>query len=121
MLKERSDIEKLHKLKESLNQWTEKTSNSFKYTKYEKNSESLYRFGWFFINDYKYSISGWKFGAGIITFENEANGEKIKYNIGEQSVIGKEFTKDSWIEKVFKTIRYKLSHLLRTWSDKLQP
>jgi len=121
MLKEQNDIDRLNELKDSLNDWAVKSNNTIIYDEYEKDTESLYRFGWFIINDYKYSISGWKIAGGIITFENEENGEKFKYNMGEHEVIAKPFIKDNLVKKLIKKIRFTLSQWLRELSDKLQP
>ena len=87
----------------------------------EKATGSLYRFGWFYINGYKYSISGWKFKDGLVTFENEETGEKVKFSISDNSMKVGKFKKDKFIEKNVKLIRRKISKWLKDLSDKLQP
>jgi len=121
MLKEESDIRRLQELTTSLEAWAKATNNSLQCVEFEKNTESLYRFGWFIINGYKYSISGWKFLVGIVVFENELDGTKIKYNIPDKAIIGTAFRKDTWVVSNIKKIRRILSNLLRKLSDKLQP
>lgn len=121
MLKEKSDISNLNELLESLRQWSSKTGNYVDQLAYEKPTGSLYRFGWFYINGYKYSISGWKFDDGIVTFENEETGEKVKYNIVQMTVVGKKFKKDTLYTRWLKKIRILISIILRKISDKLHP
>ena len=69
MIRNKNDIERSNRLIESLNNWSKKTNNKFIHEPYQKETETLYRFGWFHINNYKYSISGWKFMDDIVTFE----------------------------------------------------
>lgn len=85
-----------------------------------KNTNSLYRFGYFIINGYEYFISAWSFHSNIVTFENK-EGKKVKYNIETKKTIGDDFKTDTVFEKIIKFIRIKLSSLLKDLSDKLQP
>lgn len=122
MLKEKNDITRLESLICSLKIWSRVTHNAFSHYEYEKDTGSLYRFGWFNINGYKYSVSGWKFKEGIVTFENEDTGEKIKYDIMlSRPVNGGHFTKDDFFTGNIKKLRIKVSIWLRKLSDKLQP
>jgi len=110
------DIENLDKLKTSLDASTYKV----RYEQNYRDTESLYRFGWFYINDYKYSVSGWAFLKGIVTFESE-DGYKVKYSIPNKLTFVNEFKKDTFISKNIKKVRIKLSKWLKDLSDKLQP
>ena len=121
MLREQTDLNKFHSLMCSLEIWATVTHNQVDHAEFEKESGSLYRFGWFIINGYRYSISGWKFREGIVTFEEETTGEKIKYDIMLSRVLNKEFKRDSLISSIVKKTRIKLSVWLRKISDKLQP
>jgi hypothetical protein len=122
MLREQTDIDNSNKLIASLNKWMSNTDNTYKQTNIGKETGSLYRYGWFYINDHKYSISGWQFRDGIVTFENEKTGEKIKYSIDNADVVNKKtFTKDDWLTKITNRLRFKISIWLREISDILQP
>jgi hypothetical protein len=121
MLKDENDIKRFFELYTSLESWAKTHHNSFQHSEFEKNTESLNRFGWFIINMIKYSISGWNFRDGIVTFESDSFGMKIKYNIGEQRVIGDHFKKDNWFVVITRKVRLNLSNTLRKLSDKLQP
>lgn len=121
MLRDKDDIDKFNLLCCSLNNWASNTNNNVRYIEYKKETGSLYRYGWFIINGYKYSISGWKLKDGIITFENEISGEKIKYDIINSDVVNKTFIKDSLLISMIKKVRITLSKWLRNISDKLQP
>lgn len=121
MLRDKMDINRLNELLASLNIWVSKSNNVYSHAELEKDTGSLYRFGWFYINGYKYSVSGWKFKDGIVTFECETTGEKIKYNIVESKVINKVFKKDTLLIGITKKIRTKISMWLKDLSDKLQP
>ena len=85
-----------------------------------RQTESLYRFGWFIINDHIYSISEWSFIKGHVTFESE-NGYKVKYSIPNKITIDGDFKKNSFIEKITRKVRIKLSTWLKDLSDKLHP
>lgn len=119
MLNEK-DTTRFNDLIDSLKSYIKINNFTFKYKPYEKETNSLYRFGWFYINGYKYSISSWNFRDNIVVFEEE-NGEKIKYDIDILNVIGEKFVKDGKIVSLLKKIRSKLSNCLRSLSDKLQP
>lgn len=121
MLREQSDLNKFNSLMCSLEIWATVTHNTVSHEEYNKESGSLYRYGWFIINGYRYSISGWKFREGIVTFEEESTGEKIKYDIMLSRVLNKEFKRDNFVSSIVKKTRIKLSVLLRKISDKLQP
>lgn len=121
MLREQTDLNKFNSLMLSLKIWSNVTHNHVEHVGNEKETGTLYRFGWFIINGYRYSISGWKFREGIVTFEEETTGEKIKYDIMLSVVLNKKFKKDSFISSIIKLVRVKSSILLRNISDKLQP
>jgi hypothetical protein len=121
MLRDKNDIINLDKLIASLKTWSIDSNNVFAHENFKKETGTLNRFGWFYINTYKYSISGWQFKTGIITFENEINGEKIKFDITASKVIKNKFIKDSKIEMYKKNIRTKLSNWFGEISDKLRP
>lgn len=122
MLKDVHDNKRFFELHESLTHWAKAHHSSFRHSEFEKNTGSLNRFGWFIINTIKYSISGWNFRDGIVTFENEEYCTKIKYNIGEQKIItGTLIKKDNWIVAIVNKLRLTLSNMLRNLSDKLQP
>lgn len=121
MLREQSDLNNLRSLMCSLKIWATVTNNTISHEEYRKETGSLYRFGWFIINGYKYSISGWKFKEGIVTFEEESTGEKVKYDIMLSRTLNKEFGRDNILTYIIKNARIKLSVLLRNLSDKLQP
>ena len=84
-----------------------------------RDTESLYRFGWFYIHEYKYSVSGWSFKKKVVTFECE-DGTKVKYSIEEQKTIMGEFKKDNKIVCINKKIRNRLADWLKDLSDKLR-
>ena len=121
MLRDNEDKNRLYYLLNSMNTWAKKTNNAFTHTEFDKETGSLYRFGWFVINGYKYSVSGWKFKEGVVTFEHEDTHEKIKYDIMTCDVMNKKFKKDTFLQHHIKKIRVTFSDLLRTLSDKLQP
>jgi len=121
MLYEESDKKLFNELNNSLIKFCYSDGSVLRHKTFPKSSGSLYRFGWFYINDYKYSISGWKFKDGLVTFENEETGEKVKYSIPDISMKNGEFKKDGFIEKNVKLIRRKISKWLKDLSDKLQP
>ena len=121
MLKEQSDINKFNSLMCSLEIWGKATHNHVTHEEFGKDSGSLYRYGWFIINGYRYSISGWKIREGIVTFEREDTGEKVKFDIMLSRTVSNEFQRDSFITKITKKIRILLSVWLRKLSDKLQP
>lgn len=116
-----NDVKRSNNLVDSLSVFTFKTTNSVRHLPYEKETNTLYRFGWFYINGYKYSVSGWSFKKGIVTFENESTGCKIKYDLQSNDVVGQKFIKDSCCIKYLKMIRLWLSERLRKISDKLHP
>ena len=89
------------------------------YSNNNRDTESLYRFGWFTIEDYEYSISAWSFKKRIITFEDKV-GNKVKYSIRDKSVIGLPFKKDTLYVSIKKRIKNKLVNWLKDLSDKLQ-
>jgi len=120
MLKNEDDIKRFDVLIESLKVYSKKNNFMFKYKSYEKETNSLYRFGWFFINEYKYSVSSWNFKKNIVVFENE-NEKKIKYDVDNKTVYGEKFVKDTKITVLMKKIRKSLSNWLGNLSDKLQP
>ena len=117
MIRNKNDIERSNKLIESLNNWSKKTNNKFIHETYQKETETLYRFGWFYINNYKYSISGWKFMDDIVTFECETSGTKVKFDINVSNTLNNSFKRDNLIRK----IRSKMSLWLKDLSDKLRP
>jgi hypothetical protein len=84
-----------------------------------RDTETLYRFGWFHINDYKYSVSGWSFRKKIVTFE-DVLGDKIKFSIPDNKIIGTNFKKDNFITYLIKKIRNSLANYLKDISDKLR-
>jgi len=117
-----SDTKLLNKLMASLYMYNIRTRATIDHKPNTKTTGSLYRFGLFYINGYKYSVSGWKFKDDIVTFENEDTGEKFKFSIVEADVIyDKDFKKDGFFEKYVKLIRKKISNTLKDLSDKLQP
>ena len=120
MLTEKNDIEKLNNLIHSLKIFSISKAMDIKRVDYETHTNSLYRFGWFYINGYKHSISGWNFRKDIIIFEDENTGKKIKYNINTSSVIGEDFIKNSVTTKIQRKLKRKLSRWLRKLSDQLQ-
>lgn len=120
MLTEDNDIHNHTTLHNSLTQWSLNTQNTFSSTPYEKETGSLYRYGWFYINNYKYSISGWNLKTGIVTFEIEATNEKIKFDINQDGEVSTKFPKDNTITVLEKNIKSKISKWLRNMSDKLQ-
>lgn len=105
----------------SLKKFCNENGFTFKHTPFPKQSGSLYRFGWFYINGYRYSISGWKFKDGLVTFERDDTNEKIKYSIPDKKIKNGIFKKDSFIEKNVKHIRKQVSIWLKDLSDKLHP
>ncbi len=121
MLKEQADLNKFSSLMCSLEIWATVTHNHVSHEEYEKDSGSLYRFGWFVINGYRYSISGWKIREGIVTFEREDTGEKVKFDIMLSRTVNNEFQRDGFFTKITKKSRILLSVWLRKLSDKLQP
>lgn len=120
MLKDKQDVIKLNDLVNSLNKWSKTTKNRYIHLSYEHNTGSLYRFGWFVINGYKYAIVGWQFKEGIVTFENDKTHEKIKYdmiNDCEKTIL---FKRKNYSHFMYN-IKRKLSIWLKDLSDKLQP
>lgn len=117
MLRDNKDIELLETLITSLNKWQSKNKTDFKHTEHIKETGSLYRFGYWYFYDTKYSISGWKFRDGIVTFENEQTGEKVKYSIDDAIIKNGKFSRDGLLTK----IRKKISQWLKDLSDKLHP
>lgn len=109
------DKENLKSLKESLNN----SDYSVIIEENSRDTESLYRFGWYHINGYKYSVSGWAFQKNVVTFESET-GEKVKYSISENKSIFGEFKKDNFIDSIQKKIRNNLADWLKDLSDKLR-
>lgn len=87
--------------------------------KNSRDTESLYRFGWFYINDYKYSVSGWSFRKKIVSFE-DALGNKVKFSIVDKSTFGGEFKKDGTFLSIKKKISNGLANWLKDISDKLR-
>ena len=85
----------------------------------KRETESLYRFGWFYINGYKYSISGWSFKKQVVSFERE-DGEKVKYSIEDKKEIMGNFKKDTKLNSISKKLRNNLADLLKDLSDKLR-
>ena len=85
----------------------------------ERDTESLYRFGWFHINGYKYSVSGWSFKKQVVTFENE-KGEKVKYSIPNKITFGGDFKKDNLFFSIQKKLRNNLADWLKDLSVKLR-
>jgi len=115
-MKTASDRQNYKNLCDSLNN----SKYTVEYEKVERETESLYRFGWFIINGYKYSISAWSFKKGQVTFEME-NGIKVKYSIPNHIYFGEtEFKKDTFTEMIIKKLRNGLSKWLKDLSDKLQ-
>lgn len=121
MLYEESDKKLFDTLNKSLVKFCYNNGSVMTHKPFPKTSGSLYRFGWFYINGYKYSISGWKFKDGLVTFEREDTGEKIKYSIPDNNLKNGQFKKDGLIEKNVKLIRRVISKWLKDLSDKLQP
>jgi hypothetical protein len=121
MLYEESDKRLFKELEGSLNKFCYSTKAEIYHKPFPKSTGSLYRFGWFYINGYKYSVSGWKFKDGLVTFENEDTHEKVKYSITDNMMRVGEFKKDGIIEKYVKLLRRKLSKILKELSDKLYP
>lgn len=115
------DNKKLIELINSVNIYIRLNGGSFKHEYIEKDTNSLYRFGWFYINGYKYSLCAWNFRKNIVEFENEHHHDKIKFDINIFDVLNKPFRKDSFITCKIKTIRAKASTFLGNLSDKLQP
>jgi len=95
------------------------TNNKLTLEQNSRDTESLYRFGWFYINNYKYSISGWSFRKKIVTFE-DLDGNKIKFSIVNKLTFGGEFKKDSFFITVSKKIRNSIANYLKDISDKLR-
>lgn len=88
--------------------------------KNERDTESLYRFGWFYINGYKYSISAWSFQKKVITFESKG-GTKVKYSIPNKLTFGPtNFKKDTYLTSIQKRLRNGLADFLKDLSDKLR-
>ena len=115
-MKTESDRKNYRSLCESL----DKSKYNVDYRKNDRETESLYRFGWFIINGYEYSISAWSFKKGQVTFEND-NGVKVKYSIYNKIHFGDtEFKQDNPIEMVVKKVRNGLAKWLKDLSDKLQ-
>ncbi len=85
----------------------------------DRETESLYRFGWFYVNGYKYSVSGWSFQKQVVTFENE-KGEKIKYSIPNKMTFKDDFQTDSFLFGIQKKLRNYLADRLKDLSDKLR-
>ena len=120
MLKDSKDKIKLEELMDSLYKWSMKSMYySILHTEYEKDTGTLYRFGWFFINDEKYAVVSWQFSKGFVTFEHDKTHEKIKFNINES-----EFIKDIKTPSIYfrfkRRILNRVSKLLKELSDKLQ-
>jgi len=111
-----SDRQNYKNLCKSLND----SKYNVEYKKADRETESLYRFGWFIIDGYKYSISAWSFKKGQVTFEMK-NGTKVKYSIPNHMYLGEtDFKKDTFIEMIIKKFRTSLSKWLKDLSDKLQ-
>lgn len=117
---EEADKKLFAALDTSLKKYAYHTGSTYSHTPFPKSSGSLYRFGWFYINGYKYSVSGLKFKDGLVTFENESTGEKVKYLIETHELRNGNFKKDTLFEKYVKLVRNKLSLWLKELSDKLQ-
>jgi len=115
-----NEEQQLAELLNSLHIWTVKSHNKVIHKPFEKHTCSLYRFGWFYINDYEYSISEWRFRNGIIKFFTEETGDYITFNINTSEVIGNSFVKDSWPLYISKKIRINIVKVLRKLIDKLQ-
>lgn len=121
MLKDEKDQINLSKLLDSLDIWKSKHRwTSVYHINYEKETGTLYRFGWFIINGYKHSVVGWQFKTGVVTFENEKTHEKIKYDLIDHCVLYSEFKKDNILLSIKKRLFNKLSLWLKDLSDKLQ-
>lgn len=102
MLKDSNDIDKFNSLMKSLHIWSIVTHGTTSHEEYHKETGSLYRFGWFIINGYRYSVSGWKFKDGIVTFEEENTGSKIKYDIMLSMVLNNDFKKIAFLQPLLK-------------------
>ncbi len=120
MLREQCDINRLNLLLNSLMIWSKKSKHTVIHKHINYETLSLYRYGWFYINHYKYSISGWQLKDNLVTFENEDNHQKIKYAINENNVINVEFKKDNMYNSFIRKLKKLLSNKLRYLSDKLQ-
>ena len=96
-----------------------KTNNKLKFEHNDRDTESLYRFGWFYINDYKYSISGWSFRKKIVTFEDEL-GNKVKFSVANRLTFGGDFKKDGIVVGIKKKFRNGIANWLKDISDKLR-
>jgi len=96
-----------------------KTNNKLTLEENDRDTESLYRFGWFHINDYKYSISGWSFRKKIVTFE-DTDGNKIKFSVANKLTFEGDFKKDNLITGLTKKIRNGIANYLKDISDKLR-
>jgi len=104
---------------EELVQALRKTNIKLTLEENARDTESLYRFGWFHINDYKYSVSGWSFRKKIVTFE-DVDGNKIKFSIANKLTFGGDFKKDNLIAGITKKIRNGIANYLKDISDKLR-
>lgn len=109
------DKDNLELLRDSLN----RSNYNVIYEDNERETESLYRFGWFYVYGYKYSVSGWSFQKQVVTFENEI-GEKIKYSIPNKITFAGDFTKDGFLFSIQKKLRNNLADWLKDLSDKLR-
>lgn len=114
------DEELLQMLLKSLENWAKKTKNKIRHERFEKETGTLYRFGLFYVNGYKYSISGWVFNKNIVTFENEKNGSKVKFDIDGEKIIYSFFVKDGLLVSYKKGIKNYFSRLFGELSDKLR-
>lgn len=121
MLRHTHDLNKFNLLIHSLEIWAIVTHNTMVHEYSDTNTESLYRFGWFKINGSRYSISSWKYSENIVTFEEEYNGEKIKYDITKSIFMNKVFKIENHTLTIIEKCRINLSEWLRGVSDKLHP
>ncbi len=121
MLKDNKEKNYLLELLCSLYIW-KKTSifNTLDHQEYAKETGTLYRFGWFYINGYKYAIVSWQFNNGIVTFEEETTHHKIKYNIQKHYTLTDEFKKDAFLISIKKKVLNCISSWLKDLSDKLR-
>ena len=85
----------------------------------DRETESLYRFGWFYINNYKYNISAWSFQKNIVTFES-INGLQVKYNMSSKLTTMNTFKQDTLFVTFQRKIRNGLADFLKDLSDKLR-
>ena len=89
----------------------------FSHEDFDRDTNTLYRYGYFYFNHERHSISAWSKHKKVVTFENEADNVKFKYSYERHKIVYGKLPRF----KLLHILRSKVSIWLKDLSDKLQP